>query len=90
MHLIKSIIKGSIEQNHELIRYVIPKGQIFDNLNQDDINKLVSHINSYYRDSIETTPYILAKKYFGNAFLKKLNITEIPPEQVNLKPDLLI
>ena len=82
--------KGSIEQNHELIRYVIPKGQIFDNLNQDDINKLVSHINSYYRDSIETTPYILAKKYFGNAFLKKLNITEIPHEQVNLKPDLLI
>ena len=81
--------KGSIEQNHELIRYVIPKGQIFDNLNQDDINILVSHINSYYRDSIETTHYILAKKYFGNVFLKKLNITEIPPNQVCLKPDLL-
>ena len=48
--------KGSIEQNHELIRYVIPKGHIFDNLNQNDIDKLVSHINSYYRESIETTP----------------------------------
>ena len=41
--------KGSIEQNHELIRYVIPKGHIFDNLNQNNIDKLVSHINSYYR-----------------------------------------
>ena len=81
--------KGSIEQNHELIRYVIPKGHVFDNLNQNDIDKLVSHINSYYRDSIETTPYILAKKYFGNQFLNKLNIAEIQPEQVNLKPDLL-
>lgn len=81
--------KGSIEQNHELIRYVIPKGHTFDNLEQEDIDKLVSHINSYYRDSIETTPYILAKKYFGNEFLKKLNIIEIAPELVNLKPDLL-
>ena len=43
-----------------------------------------------HRNSIETTPYILAKKYFGNAFLKKLNITEIPPDRVNLKPDQLI
>ena len=81
--------KGSIEQKHELIRYVIPKGHIFDNLNQNNIDKLVSHINSYYRESIETTPYVLAKKYFGNDFLKKLNITEIPPEQVNLKTNLL-
>lgn len=81
--------KGSIEQNHELIRYVIPKGHVFDNLNQDNINILTSHINSYYRDTIETTPYILAKKYFGNQFLQKLKITEIPNEKVNLKPNLL-
>lgn len=61
--------KGSIEQNHELIRYVIPKGHIFDNLNQDDINKLTSHINSYYRDSIETSPYVCLFYlliFFGN------------------------
>ena len=32
------------------------KGHIFDNLNQNNIDKLVSHINSYYRESIETTP----------------------------------
>ena len=67
----------------------MPKGHIFDNLNQNNIDKLVSHINSYYRESIETTPYVLAKKYFGNDFFKKLNITEIPPEQVNLKTNLL-
>ena len=32
------------------------KGHIFYNLNQNNIDKLVSHINSYYRESIETTP----------------------------------
>ena len=32
------------------------KGHIFDNLNQNNIDKLVSHINSYYRERIETTP----------------------------------
>lgn len=81
--------KGAIEQNHEFIRCVVPKGQVFDNLNQDDINKLTSHINSYYRETIETTPINLAKKYFGNQLLQKLKITEIPSEQVNLKPNLL-
>lgn len=30
--------KGSIEKNHEFIRYVIPKGISMDNLTQQDID----------------------------------------------------
>lgn len=41
--------KGSCEVNHELLRRVFPKGTSFDDLTQDDINKIMSHINSYKR-----------------------------------------
>ena len=39
--------KGSCEVNHEMIRRILPKGTSFDNLTQEDINKIMSHINSY-------------------------------------------
>lgn len=32
----------------------------FDSLTQDDVNFIVSNINSYYRDSLGTTPFELA------------------------------
>ena len=41
--------KGACEVNHELIRRVLPKGSSFNELVQEDINKLMSHINSYKR-----------------------------------------
>lgn len=41
--------KGSCEVNHEMIRRILPKGTSFDNLTQEDINKIMSHINSYKR-----------------------------------------
>lgn len=39
--------KGSCEVNHELSRRILPKGTSFDNLTQNDINLMMSHINSY-------------------------------------------
>lgn len=44
--------KGAIEVNHELVRRVLPKGTSFDHLTQDDINKLLSNINSYTRKKL--------------------------------------
>ena len=38
--------KGSCEINHEMIRRVLPKHTTFDDLTQEDINLLMSHINS--------------------------------------------
>ena len=43
--------KGACEVNHELIRRILPKGTSFDQLNQCDINLIMSHINSYKRKS---------------------------------------
>ncbi len=43
--------KGRIEKNHTLIRDILPKGTSFDNLTQDDINLVCSHVNSVKRAS---------------------------------------
>ena len=37
--------KGSCKVNHELLRRILPKGTSFDDLTQDDINIIISHIN---------------------------------------------
>lgn len=84
-----SFQKGAIEENHELIRYIIPKGIIFDDLTQDKADLMVSHINAYYRKVIDTTPYSLAKAFWGNELLLKFNCQSIEPAAVVLKPRLI-
>lgn len=81
--------KGSIEENHELIRYVIPKGTVFDNLTQEQCNLMASHINSYRRETVDATPYELAFALFGDEFLEKTKTRLIEPDLVLLKPSLL-
>lgn len=81
--------KGAIEENHELIRYIIPKGMAFDDLTQEQADLIASHINSYYRKSIETTPYRLAVRFYGEDFVKRTRVREIAPDSVTLKPSLL-
>lgn len=50
--------KGSIEKNHEFIRYVLPKGTSFKQLTQNDCDILKNHINSLCRDSLNgKSPY---------------------------------
>lgn len=81
--------KGAIEENHVLIRYVIPKGTSLNDFSQDDMNLLMSHINSYHRASISSSPIILAKALYGEEFLKKIKVDEINPNDITLKPTLL-
>ena len=40
--------KGGIEVAHELIRRVLPKGTSFDNLQQEDIDLMLSHIKLFF------------------------------------------
>ena len=84
-----SFQKGAIEENHELLRYIIPKGVVFDNLTQDQANLMVSHINGYYRKVISTTPYSLAKAFWGEKLLLTLKCNFIEPTEVLLKPQLI-
>ena len=81
--------KGAIEENHTLVRYIIPKGTSMNDFIQSQIDLLISHINSYRRASIASTPYELMKAYYGEEFLKKIRIECINPNDVTLKPSLL-
>ena len=77
--------KGSIEKNHQYIRYVLPKGTSFSGLTQEDCNLLASHINSTPRKSLNNrTPYEAAKSFLGEKTLGIFGIKEIPKDEVNL------
>lgn len=82
--------KGAIEKNHEYIRYVVPKGFGFDSCSQDDINLLMSHINSVKRKQLAgLSPFEAAPNILKNAS-KKLGIDFISPDEINLTASLLL
>ena len=82
--------KGSCEVNHELLRRILPKGTSFDDLNQDDINLIMSHINSYKRKKLNNvSPYTLFSTIYGKDTIDKLGIQEIEPNKVSLSRNLL-
>ncbi len=82
--------KGIIEKNHEFIRYVLPKGSSFDELTQEETNVLMSHINSTSRDSLNgKTPYDAVLLTLDEETVKKLGITKVKADDVNLSPKLL-
>ena len=73
-----------------MIRRVLPQGTSFDNLNQDDINKLMSNINSYKRKKLnDCSPIQLFNLMYGENIASSLGIKEINPNEVNLSKDLL-
>ena len=82
--------KGSIEKNHEYIRYVLPKGTSFAGLNQDDCYLLASHINSIPRISLNNnSPYKAALLFISKKNLDKFNLSEIEFDEINCSPSLL-
>ena len=82
--------KAMIEKNHEYIRYVVPKGHSFDNLNQNQITLMMNHINSTKRDSLNgCNPHKLSLLLLDNSLHDKLSLQEIDPDDVMLKPALL-
>lgn len=82
--------KPHCEKNHEYIRKICPKGTSFDTYTQEDINLMMSHINSSVRESLGgLTPFALAKLTIPKEVLDCFGLTEIPPDKVILTPELL-
>ena len=88
--------KPHVERNHEFIRLILPKGSCyflptsFDDLSQDDVDTMMSHINSYVRDSLkDRTPYDLMTQRFGVEFAELFHIRRIPANEIVLRPKLL-
>lgn len=82
--------KGRVERNHELLRLVLPKGTSFDPLTQADIDKTLSHVNSYSRPALnDKSPFDLFAFSYGEGLLAKLGISRVPANHIVLKPSLL-
>lgn len=82
--------KGSIEKNHEYIRYILPKKSSFNHLTQEDCDLIASHINSTSRIILNNkTPYEAVQTLMSIDTINKLNIKFIKPNEVNLSPNLL-
>ena len=82
--------KGSIEKNHEYIRYILPKGTSFASLSQDDCFKIASHINSTPRLSLNNhSPFDSALYFIGKVNIDKFNIKKIDYDNIDLSYRLL-
>ena len=89
-HPYSSFEKGSIENNHELIRRVIPKNISLKVYSQQDLNTLCSHINSLIREELENKcPFDLIDKYISLEKLERIGVRKINGDKVILIPKLL-
>lgn len=84
------LAKGTLEKNHEYIRYVLPKGTSFAGLSQEDCYLLASHINSIPRVSLNnSTPYDISLFFIGKNNIDIFKIKKIDYDDVNLSIRLL-
>lgn len=73
-----------------MIRRVLPKGSSFDNLTQEDVTRMMNHINSYKRKKLnDRSPYETFSFHYGEEVLELLRCTPVATEDILLKPSLL-
>lgn len=82
--------KPHVENNHNYVRDIITNGMPLDNITQEDLNLVFSHINSTPRESLNgKTPYEMFEFLYGVDPIKLFNIQKIERDDVILKPYLL-
>ena len=82
--------KPHVENNHILIRDILPKKMDLSFLTQEKLNIMFSHLNSTPRASLGgKTSYEVFTFLYGKVVAKKLQITEIKKDDVCLTPSLL-
>lgn len=82
--------KPRIENAHALLRRVLPKGSSFDELAQDDVNLICSHINSYPREELGwRSPFEALSERGQENLPQAFGMRAIPRDEVNLTPSLV-
>ena len=82
--------KPHVENNHNFVREILPNGQDWNNLTQEKINLMFSHINSTPRKSLgNKTPYEIFTFIYEKELADKLNIQKIEKDEVCTTPRLL-
>ena len=81
--------KPNCENNHEMIRRILPKGTDLGKYTQEQIDLMMSHINSYARKNLgNKTPYDVFAFQYGEQILKKFHLQRIPADEIILNPNL--
>lgn len=92
-HPNSSFEKGSIEKNHTLMRYVLPKRKSsFSSLTQEKVDLMMNHVNSYLRASRGDVCAFDLFRLLHDAdgtIISTLGLSKIEPNDVLLKPSLL-
>lgn len=82
--------KPHVENNHRLIRRIIPKGTSFNKLTVGDVSLICCHINSVLREQLnDKSPFELMDSADEKKLLSALNLSPIPPDEVILNPKLI-
>jgi IS30 family transposase len=82
--------KPEVESGHRLIRRVLSKGTSLNRFTQDDIDLMMSHVNSYRRRSLAgKSPTQVFAGLHGNKIIRLLGLSLIPSNEITLKPSLL-
>lgn len=82
--------KPHVENNHNMIRNILPNGQSWNQLTQEKVNLMFSHINSTARENLGgKTPYEIFTFIYSKETASKLGIQEIKKDEVILQPHLL-
>ena len=82
--------KGSCENNHEMIRRIIPKGEDIGQYTQEQIDLMMGHINSYARKRLgNKSPYEIFEFQYGKDLLDAFHLQKIPADEIILNPALL-
>jgi len=82
--------KPQVENNHKLIRRILPKHESFNALDSTDVKLITCHINSVVREQLgNCTPFDLMTSEDEKKLLSLLELSPIPRDDVLLKPTLL-
>lgn len=82
--------KPHVENNHNFVREILPRGIDWFQLTQEKVDLMFSHINSVPRQALGgKTPYEAFAFFYGENILTKLSIQKIEKDKVTLQPYLL-
>ena len=75
--------KAEIERAHRELRRFLPKKTSFDNLTQEALDTILSHLNSYKLPSLKNvSPYDMFKLAYGEEILDTFRIKKIPDKEI--------
>lgn len=82
--------KPHIEKNHTLLRDILPGGSSFDDLTQEAVDLIFSHINSVKRKQFNgKSAFDMFCFFYSKELAEALGLKEIPADKVIQSPKLL-